>query len=97
MLHFSTGIHHRTDANHTSSHHAGFPAGTITVFLAEAIRNHLASVGALVVALWVVTDLGTNVVLVAPLLAALAVLVNAVLNPIGAEDLNTTDGFEERV
>ena len=97
MLHFSTGIHHRNGSGHARSQHAGFTAGTITVILAEAIRDHWASVGAMVVALLLVTDLGTNVVLVAPLLAALAVLVNAVLNPIGAEDLTTTDGFEERM
>ena len=85
MLHFSTGIHHRTDSGHNSSPHAGFPARAITLVVAEAIRDHWVSVGALAFALWAVTDLGTNVVLVAPLLAALTVLVNALLNPAGAE------------
>lgn len=97
MLHFSTGIHNRTDSGHTSTHHASFPAGAITGMVAEVIRSHWFSVGALAFALWAVTDLGTNVVLVAPLVAALTVLVNAVLNPAGAEAFNTTDATDKRV
>ena len=97
MLHHSTGIHHRTGSGHNISHHAGFLARAITLVLAEAIRNHWASVGALAFALWVGTDLGVNVVLVAPLLAALAVLVNALLIPTGSGEITTTDVIEEQV
>lgn len=97
MLHLSTGIHHRTDPGHKGSHHAGFPARAITLVVAEVIRDHWVSVGAVAFALWVVTDLGTNVVLVAPLLAVLAAIVNVVLNPDDAEDLSTTDAVEDRV
>ncbi len=90
MLHFSTGLHHRTDSGH-SSHHAGDAIRGVTMILAEAIRHHWLSVGAVAVALWVATDLGTNVVLVAPLLAVLAFLVNSVLDPSGPEAFEATD------
>ena len=97
MLHFSTGFHHRTDSDHNSSQHVGFTTRAITMAVAGVIRDSWFSVGALAFALWAVTDLGTNVALVVPLLAALAVLVNAVLNPAGAEVFNTMDATDERV
>lgn len=96
MLHFSTGLHHRTDSVHRSSRHISVPTGAVTLLVAEAIRDHWFSVAALGFALWAVTDLGINAVLVAPLVAVLAVLVNAVLNPAGA-DAVTMEAADERV
>lgn len=81
MLHVSTGIHNRTDSAHRSAQHISLPARAVTLLVAEAIRNHCFSVVALAFALWAVTDLGINVVVVAPLLGVLAVLVNAILSP----------------